>query len=60
MTIYKAIEVLTDFCEQEFELSGDELREASLLGIEALKFLLEWRRQNPTIPIMRFHGETEA
>lgn len=37
MKVSKAIKVLTDFREQESELLGNEFKEATSLGIEALK-----------------------
>ena len=60
MTIDEAIEILTDFRKQESQLLGNEFREASALGIEALKLLRAnrnsaWPNKANILP-----GETEV
>jgi len=59
MNIPKAIEILTDFCEQESELLGNEFRDASLLGIEALKEVKKAREGDPALDGELLQGETE-
>lgn len=58
MTLRKAIEILTDLVRNQPTLAPEDRRDAVKLGIEALKFFIEFQRVTGGHQDTRLPGET--